>query len=373
MGLIIGDKTPEFIYIDNKEVSNVKINDDKIWQKFDDYLSFTDVSGAANTLSLTKTGTPPSVSLEYSTDKNTWTTWEETEGVRSVEILANGTVYLKGDNVNGFAVDSSNYFKFSSTGNVNADGDMMSIINKNGSNTVPAYAFCNMFNSMNTLKKAPAVNATTYGSYCFRTTFNGCRNLNDISNFKIVNPSFPDNSSYQFFGTFLGCWGLTTVDVFNRSTVVCSAESTYNQMFAYCTGLTSTPEFTISNTSQGAFIGMFQNCTALTDISNIHFNATTIESGMFRNTFKGCTSLVSGLDIRSATILQNNGLAEMYNGCSSLTTAYAPTVTWDTAKSGNWLNDVSASGTLYADSSISSTIPTNSVDGCPAGWTVQNN
>ena len=372
MGLIIGDKTPEFIYIDNKEVSNVKINDDKIWQKFDDYLSFTDVSGSANTLSLTKTGTPPSVSLEYSTDKNTWTTWEETEGVRSVEIPANGTVYLKGDNVNGFAVDSSNYFKFSSTGNVNADGDMMSIINKNGSNTVPAYAFCNLFNSMNTLKKAPAINATTYGSYCCRTTFNGCRNLTDISNFKIVNPSFSDNSAYQFFGTFLGCWGLTTVDVFNGSTVVCSAESTYNQMFAYCQAMITPPEFTISNTSQGAFIGMFQNCTSLTQISNIHFNATTLSGGTFMNTFQNCTSLTTGLDIRSATSIGNNAMTNMYGGSTSLNIAYAPTVTWNTAKSTNWLNNVASSGTLYADASISSTIPTNSVDGCPTGWTVQN-
>lgn len=337
------------------------------------YLCFTDVSGSANTLSLTKTGTPQSVSLEYSTDKNTWNTWTETEGVRSVTIPANGRVWLRGDNSNGFAVDNSNYFKFASTGDVNADGDLMRIINKNGSNTVPAYAFCNMFNAMNTLKKAPAINATSYGSYCCRTTFNGCRNLNDISNFKIINPSFPDNSSYQFYGTFLGCWGLTTVDVFNGSTVVCSTECTYNQMFAFCNNLTTAPEFTIgSNTGQGAFNGMFQSCIALNDISNIHFSATSIENGMFRYTFTGCTSLVSGLDIRSATILQNNGLTGMYNGCSSLTTAYAPTVTWNTAKSGNWLNGVAASGTLYADSSISSTIPTDSVDGCPSGWTVQN-
>ena len=336
------------------------------------WLSFTDVSGSANTLTLTKNNNAPTVSLEYSTDKTNWTTWVEESGVRTLTIPANGTVWLRGNNPNGFAVDNNNYYKFSSSYNIEGGGDLMSIINKNGADEIPAYGFCNLFYQMTTLKETPAINAKIYNSYCCRTMFYGCHGLTDTSNFKIMNPIFPTGSSYQFFGMFLGSRGLTSTNVFNGSIVNCSTESTYNQMFAYCSALTAVPEFTIdSNCKSSAFLGMFQSCTALTDISGINFTSTVIKNGMFMNTFKGCTSLTTGLDIRNATTVEYRGLNSTYDGCTLLSTAYGPTITWDATNiSPNWLNNVAASGTLYADSSISSTIPTNDVSGCPTGWTI---
>ena len=343
------------------------------------YLSFTDISGTNNTLKLTKTntdGNAPTVALEYSTDKVNWTTWEETNNERSLVIPANGTVYLRGNNANGFGYDNNNKHVFSSTGNVEANGDLMRIINKDRgeATAIPDNGFRNLFNGMSTLKKAPAISATTYGNYCCTTMYQGC-GLTDLSNFKISNPTFPSGSGRQFFGMFLGCRLLTSANIeniFNKETLV-NASNAYNQMFAYCSGLSATPEFTITNTLDGEFTGMFQNCSALTDISKIHFNATTINAGTFMNMFQNCTSLKEGLDIRNATSIGTNAISNMYNGCTSLNVAYAPTVTWNTAKSNNWLNNVAATGTLYADESIINSIPTSNASGCPTGWNMYEN
>lgn len=343
------------------------------------YLSITDISGVVNTLKLTKTnadGNAPTVALEYSTDKVTWTTWEENNNERSIAIPANGTVYFRGNNANGFGYDNNNKHVFSSTGNVEANGDLMRIINKDrgGSTAIPDNGFRNLFNGMSTLKKAPAISATTYGNYCCTTMYQGC-GLTDLSNFKISNPTFPSGSGRQFFGMFLGCRSLTSANVeniFNKETLV-SASNAYNQMFAYCSGLTATPEFTITSTLDGEFTGMFQNCSALYDLSKIRFNATAINAGTFMNMFQNCTSLKEGLDIRSTTSIGTNAITNMYSGCTSLNVAYAPTVTWNTAKSNNWLNNVAATGTLYADESIINSIPTSNASGCPTGWNMYEN
>lgn len=138
-----------------------------------------------------------------------------------------------------------------------------------------------------------------------------------------------------------------------------------------------------------------------THVLKAEFNlgtVTTIPEDGFRNMFNGCTGLTTGPDLSSITSIGKNGMGSMYsgcsalttapnlinvtsagsgavlalfNGCSSLTTAYAPTITWDGfSTSYNWLSGVAASGTLYADSSIASSIPTNNASGCPSGWTV---
>lgn len=337
----IGNKTVLDIGIGGKAVQKVEI-DDKIAYEIPDYLCFTDVSGAANTLSLTKTNTSSTISpdLEYSTDRLNWNTWTETEYVRSVSIPANGRVWLRG-NCTGYNGD----FRFSSTGNINADGDIMTIINKSGTTIVPYMGFASLFRSMSTLKKAPAINASHFERLACTSMFQACYNLNDVSNIKIINPTI-GSAGNTIFGT----------------------------MFADCSYLTSAPEISINNfwNHEHVFSATFNNCIRLTDISKLHITATVAPNNTFYHTFKGCTSLQTGLNISSVnTTGTTNVFEQMYNGCTSLTTAYAPTITWDTTKTIDWLNNVAASGTLIADDSISSTIPTNNTSGCPTGWTLE--
>lgn len=372
------------------------------------YLSITDISGVVNTLKLTKTnadGNAPTVALEYSTDKLTWTTWEENNNERSLAIPANGTVYFRGNNPNGFAVtaNNNNRHTFTSTGNVEANGDVMRIINKDrdGATTVPAAGFRSLFYGMTTLKKAPAISATTFGSHACCSMFQGCTGLTDVTNIKITNnPTFTSGGIRQFFAMFYSCRALTRADVFNGGAIVGGQEATYREMFGYCQGMTTAPAFIINNATYQMCMGMFYSCTALTDASNIQINdvsamstcyqmfynctsltilpifnknITTVGRLAFGLMFKGCTSLTEGLDIRNITSPLNDSIDEMYNGCTSLSIAYAPTVTWNTGNSTDWLNNVAATGTLYADKSIINSIPTSNASGCPTGWNMYEN
>lgn len=90
------------------------------------YLYFEDRSGAANTITCTKTGDQAEwLSLEYSTDRETWSTYDLTQ---PLTIPANGRVYLRGSNTIGFGKDNSNYHSFTCSGNYALGGDLFSIM-----------------------------------------------------------------------------------------------------------------------------------------------------------------------------------------------------------------------------------------------------
>ena len=390
-----------------------------------DYLCFTDVSGSENTLTLEKnnstSGTAPTVNLEYSTDKVNWTTWEESNDARSYVIPANGKVYLRGDNT-AFANSSGSYHAFSSTGKMNASGDVMTIIDKTGqTKTLGEYAFRQLFYNCTTLMTPPDLsNITTVGDYSMRSMFSvctllatppvlsnitevgeygmqlmfrGCTSLKtppDLSNITTVGTygmwrmfynctalkTPPDLSNITSVGTqgmyqmFYGCTSLETRPDLSSITTVDTQGMQY--MFQDCTSLVTPPVLSnITTVGKSGMSYMFYNCTALTtppDLSNI----TTVGNYGMSRMFYGCTSLETGPDLSNITSVSSSGMLNMFNGCTSLTKAYAPTIKWDTSKTENWLNGVAASGTLYAKSSIISSIPTKSVNGCPSGWTKQS-
>lgn len=90
------------------------------------YLYFEDRSGAANTITCTKTGDQEEwLSLEYSTDRETWSTYDLTQ---TLTIPANGRVYLRGSNTYGFGYNNNNYHTFTCSGNYALGGDLFSIM-----------------------------------------------------------------------------------------------------------------------------------------------------------------------------------------------------------------------------------------------------
>lgn len=105
--------------------SNIPVNWSVV-NKTIPYLYFEDRSGAANTITCTKTGDQAEwLSLEYSTDWDTWSTYDLTQ---PLTIPANGRVYLRGSNTYGFGKDNSNYHTFTCSGNYALGGDLFSIM-----------------------------------------------------------------------------------------------------------------------------------------------------------------------------------------------------------------------------------------------------
>lgn len=116
---------------------------------------------------------------------------------------------------------------------------------------------------------------------------------------------------------------------------------------------------------------LFYNDAALTSVEDLTFDGMTTVVGM-SEMFSGCTNLTKGADISSITTKTGSYLCMyMYQGCSSLTLAYAPSVSnWVGAGNSGWLQGVAASGVVMKPSTL--TIPTDSNSGVPTGWTTQD-
>ena len=325
MSIVIGNKTISSIQIGNKTVERIEIGG-KTAYELPDYLCFTDVSGSSNTLTLTKNGNAPTVSLEYSTDKVNWTTWTENNGVRTYIIPANGKVYLRGDNTAfGYSQNNTDYHNFSSTGNVNTSGDLMTIIDKTGqTKTIETAAFKLLFINWTTLITAPSISATTVG------------------------------------------------------------ENGMNNMFYGCSNLVSTPSMTISSINGGgACNNMFNGCSSLTDTSGLKLNATSLPNGAYKQMFRGCSNLVTPPEIMATSLsdgsgnTQNGSLAYMFYGCSKLNTIKVHFTSWNSGNcTRDWTYGTKSSGTFYKPSSLPSTKNTSGNTSnphyIPYNWTVTN-
>ncbi len=139
-------------------------------------------------------------------------------------------------------------------------------------------------------------------------------NVTKVSFTSSFSSAQPTSTSYWFYHMS----NLTSIS--NLRYLNTSSVTSMNQMFAYCSGLTS---LDLSNFDTGKVTtmqSMFWECTGLTSINMNNFNTEKVTTmyGMF----KGCSALTT-LDIRyfKTPVLAN--IQQMFFGCSNLTTIYA--------------------------------------------------
>ena len=296
----------------------------------EDYLSIINEYNGENTLVLTARTTGSSVTtntFSYSTDGgNTWITTTDTAAGRRITIPAGGKVMLRhSGTMYYYDVSSSRYHTIECTQPFSVAGNPLSLIYGSdylGENKfVMDWGLAYVFSNATTLVSAAKLNM--------------------------------DISFYE-----------------NRSGTDVEHKHCCHSMFQTCTSLVNAPDLPQTKLANSCYAAMFAGCTALRNVPRLP--ATEIAVGSYYGMFRSCTSLTEGADLKKVTKLGTNGITEMYYGCTSLEKAYAPTVDFsDTYNSTNWLKNVSASGTLYADASIAATIPTDNTSGCPAGWSVQ--
>lgn len=325
--LTIGGKNVADIQIGGKTVANIFDNTHSVllWEKASaepDYFYFEDRSGSANTLTLTKAGSATEwLSLEYSTDKSTWTSWDFSQ---SLAIAANGRVYLRGDS-GRTATSSSNTHTFSSTGNVYAGGNAVTLVSAtSGVQGVNLnHAFCHLFNGMTTLVG--------------------------------VNTGLFD--------------GIDTVDT-----------GTFRETFGGCSNLANVPDLEITGIAANAsdsFRSCFYQCSTLTTAASIALRFTVTYTRTLYQMFTGCTHLVTGADIADIGTLGTNALQALYSGCTSLTSIEVGFDDWgDGSATSNWTRNINTVGTFHCPSMLPSTM--NSSDNVtvanyiPYNWTVEN-
>ena len=285
--------------------------------------------------------------------------------------------------------------------------------------TLEESCYSAMFLGCTALVQAPALPATTLAKNCYASMFSGCTALTQV-------PSLPamelEESCYGFM--FMGCTALVQTPALPATML---AKECYRRMFSGCTALTQVPSLPAMELKRGCYesmftdcvsltqapsalpaidavprcyFGMFEGCTSLINAPTIaattcRRGTTTYDNAHFSYMFRNCTALANPPEIRLTTLAYNalyfmfSGCTSLiraprlpamtleegcyhgiFSGCSSLTEASIAATTTATDALTNWLDGVAASGTVYADPSL--TLPTDSASGTPSGWTRHN-
>lgn len=260
------------------------------------------------TVAITKVGSAPAITMQYSYDGVTWDAWD----LSALQFGGSTKVYIRGIGNTGFGVNDKNYnnITFSTDAFVYVSGIVESLLD--GENEVLTlgknYILGNLFYNQTALRSAKDLGfeaksmANTVVSVCSRM-FYGCTNL------------------------------LYAPKVLPATTLTSNC---YRYMFSGCTSLVNAPELPATTLSSYCYQNMFRNCSSLVNAPELP--ATTLTKQCYQNMFYGCTSLKT---VR----------------CRAKVTASSATV--------YWLDGVSSSGTFYGHSEYSWA---TGVSGIPSGW-----
>ena len=255
--------------------------------------------------------------LEYFASDRTWTTWDGTTPLSSVNSNDEYVLYLRGtgntalryhdeteDVYKGWVINGTDV---RCNGNIETLLDYATV--ETGQHPAMAnYCFCSLFHSCTALTKAPDLPATTLVEGCYSRMFLGCTSLTQA-------PALPATTLADFCYTamFGHCTGLTKAPALPATTL---AAACYTAMFAECTSLIQAPTLPATTLTGYCYYMMFQGCTSLTQAPVLP--ATTLAVGCYATMFQGCTSLTQAPAL-PATTLANQCYYDMFNGCASLT------------------------------------------------------
>ena len=202
--------------------------------------------------------------LEYSTDKTAWDTWDGTIALSSATSGNKDVLYLRGTGntkIGYYSADKDDYIPWTISGtDVRCDGNIETLLDyatvEAGQHpTMAEECFAGMFYGCTSLTQAPVLPATTLASVCYNSMFQSCTSL-------------------------------TQAPVLPATTL---AESCYSGMFADCANLTQAPVLPATTLADNCYTGMFYGCTSLTQVPVLP--AMTLTDGCYNGMFEGCTSL----------------------------------------------------------------------------------
>lgn len=294
-----------------------KIYNIKTPEVLPNYFYIEDISGADNTVSITKSdASAPDVTVYYSTNTNNWTLMGTTSTTAiTATVPANGKLYLKCTATKWGSGDSV-YNTITASGNHNVGGNIMSLVygdDFDGQTTFPANS-----------------------AWCLSSLFRNSTNLTSAANLQLPATTLVDRC-YQYM--FEGCTSLTTPPTDLPATTLTS--TCYAHMFLDCTSLTTTPALPATTLADNCYNVMFYGCTALTTAPALP--ATTLAYGCYFQMFKDCSSLNS-------------------------VTTYAQDISATNCLT-SWLQNVAATGTFY---NLGGATYTSGASGIPTGWTEHN-
>ena len=259
--------------------------------------------------------------LEYFASDRTWTTWDGTAPLSSVDKDGEYVLYLRG--TGNTALSYHNETEDIYTGwvingtDVRCNGNIETLLDyatvETGQHPAMAnFCFSSLFSGCAALTQAPSLPATTLAVGCYSGMFVHCTGLAKA-------PALPATTLVAgcYDEMFVGCISLTQAPALPATTL---AEQCYFLMFQNCTGLTKAPVLPAMTLVVGCYGGMFYGCTSLTQIPALP--ATTLADQCYYGMFIGCTALTQAPAL-PATTLANQCYYEMFQGCTALTQAPA--------------------------------------------------
>ena len=322
--------------------------------EYDGFLFF-EAKQANSTVGMTHHGTntgDTKPTIYISSNKSAWTQWDYT----TITLDNVGDrVYMYGNNPNGIGRSSSNYSKFTMSGQIAAGGDCTTLLDIDGTTSVPTYAFVSLFVICTSLFVPPELPATTLSNNCYQYMFQNCTNLATV-------PKLPAMviASRSYSEMFFACTSLTTAPELPATTL---GSYCYHQMFRGCTNLVVAPELPATTLANYCYGYMFYQCINLTIAPELQ--ATVLKNDCYTNMFNGCTNLTTAPELPATTLVQNC-YNNMFYGCTNLNNIKVDATSWNSSQANNWVYGVSPTGDFYCPQSLQIGTGTSAI---PSGWT----
>ena len=214
----------------------------------------------------------------------------------------------------------------------NLEGNCMSMLFRNDaannfSLSGKDYAFCKLFYDCTTIKGVSSgfLSTTTLANSCYQSMFYGCTSLTTAP--ELPATTLVSNCYYKmFYGTNI----LPNCSNIDFSSVFVVSSGGLKGLFSGTKVTDSDLERILPKNSNGKYClpattlatncygDMFEGCTSLTTAPELP--ATTLTYACYDSMFRGCTSLTTAPEL-PATTLVNSCYQSMFYGCTSLTTA----------------------------------------------------
>ena len=305
------------------------------------------------------TVTDPKDGMQYS--KNRGTKTDVTAS--AISVSAGDIIQFYG---NGTSIKSYYGTQIQCSADCYIYGNIMSLVDETGfaTNTTLTESECfrSLFNSNTHLKnhsdKALVLPAMTLASKCYQEMFKYCTSLTTA-------PALPATTlaSKCYQDMFYGCTSLTTAPALPATTL---AEFCYYSMFYECSGLTTAPVLPATTLASACYDKMFYGCANLTTPPALP--ATTLANDCYAYMFQNCAKL-SAAPVLPATTLANGCYQGMFQNCDHLNNLICLATNVSGSKyTQNWLDHVAGSGT-FVKAAGSSWGSDSGVNGIPTGWT----
>ena len=238
-----------------------------IFDLFADLITFT---GTEPFTLKTSNGKKWNGTIEYSTDKTTWATWDGSSST-AISSGEGNILYLRGKNntrISSTGLFYESHFVFTTTGTIACTGDIRTLLDYEDpeNTTMSSYCYADMFKGCTSLTVAPKLPATTLATNCYSSMFVGCTSLTTV-------PALPattlPNGCYS--NMFYNCTSLTTIPALPATTL---ANYCYQYMFNGCTNIK------LSTTQTGAYQTEYRIPTSGSGSGDADLTST----GMFSNT-----------------------------------------------------------------------------------------